>query len=296
MMKRQRILALLNPTAPEAEPAFSRAVFLAREMGGALELFAGECKPVTEQGSADGFAVRATMAWLEKIAAPYIKEGLKVSFDVASDRHAYAAMMHKLTTARADIAVKTTCHDSGLSRTLFNYTDWHLIRHCACPLLLAKDECDWRARRIVACVDPAHIHSNAQTLDNQIIETALSLARRLRGELHIFHAMEDQAAFAADRDAMAQRARLLQEFLKPYGCGEQRVHMVAGKPAEALVPFANEISASLVVLGAVPKGILETLFIGNTAERVLDNLSCDILVVKSQPVEVKLPEFVYAPV
>ena len=72
--------------------------------------------------------------------------------------------------------------------------------------------------------------------------------------------------------------------------------MVAGNPSNTLVPFANEINASLVVMGAVSKGILETLFIGNTAERVLDNLSCDILVVNSRPVEVKLADFAYAPV
>lgn len=78
--------------------------------------------------------------------------------------------------------------------------------------------------------------------------------------------------------------------------GEGRVHMIAGKPSKTLVPFANEINASLVVMGAVSKGILETLFIGNTAERVLDKLSCDILVVKSQPVEVELVDFAFAPV
>lgn len=299
MVTQRRVLALLNPTASDAmaEPAFRRAWFLAREMGAALELFVSEWTPADGRGP--------TLAWLQELAASLIKEGIPVSTDVSSDRHAYAAIMRKVANARADIAVKTTRHDNALSRTLFNHTDWHLIRHCRCPLLLAKDECDWETRRIVACVDPAHIHSKAETLDNEIIETAQSLAWRLKGELHIFHSIEDlstsriqdtPAQPGFETAARDEHEHLLRELLKPYGCGEGRVHMVAGKPSKTLVPFANEINASLVVMGAVSKGILETLFIGNTAERVLDNLSCDILVVKSRPVEVELADFAYAPV
>ena len=44
------------------------------------------------------------------------------------------------------------------------------------------------------------------------------------------------------------------------------------------------MQASLVVMGAVAKGTLELLFMGNTAEKVLDDLNCDVLVVKSTPV------------
>ncbi len=43
-------------------------------------------------------------------------------------------------------------------------------------------------------------------------------------------------------------------------------------------------------MGAVSKRTLELLFIGNTAERVLDDLSCDVLVVKSTPIEARAPE------
>ena len=61
-----------------------------------------------------------------------------------------------------------------------------------------------------------------------------------------------------------------------------------GRPAETLVEFTRDIGASLVVMGAVSKGALELLLIGNTAEKVLDDLSCDILVVKSEPLETRV--------
>ncbi|MFH0343224.1 MAG: universal stress protein [Chromatiales bacterium] len=55
-------------------------------------------------------------------------------------------------------------------------------------------------------------------------------------------------------------------------------------------PNSRALRASLVVMGAVSKRTLELLFIGNTAERVLDDLSCDVLVVKSTPIEARAPE------
>jgi universal stress protein E len=36
------------------------------------------------------------------------------------------------------------------------------------------------------------------------------------------------------------------------------------------------------------KSALELLLIGNTAEKVLDDLSCDILVVKSEPLKTQV--------
>jgi len=83
---------------------------------------------------------------------------------------------------------------------------------------------------------------------------------------------------------------LLDELLRPYGIGGQRVHIVSGRPERTIVRFVQKMDASLVVMGAVSKGRLETLFIGNTAEKVLDDLSCDIVVVKSTPLEVRVTD------
>jgi hypothetical protein len=43
---------------------------------------------------------------------------------------------------------------------------------------------------------------------------------------------------------------------------------------------ARKVGADLVVMGAVSRSGLKRLFIGNTAERVLNTLPCDVLVVK----------------
>jgi universal stress protein E len=43
---------------------------------------------------------------------------------------------------------------------------------------------------------------------------------------------------------------------------------------------AKEHSADFVVMGAVARSGLKRLFIGSTAERVLDRLPCDLVIIK----------------
>ena len=60
---------------------------------------------------------------------------------------------------------------------------------------------------------------------------------------------------------------LLDDLLRRYGIGAQRVQVTIGRPAETLVEFTRDIRASLVVMGALSKGALESLLIGHTAEK-----------------------------
>lgn len=309
MGARQRLLVLIEhrDLAIQPEPALARGVFIAKETNATLELFLSEYSH--PQGHLLGQAMatatapddytQEAMAWLTQLAEPLGQQGLKVCTDAAWHRHPYQAALEKVAAVRPDIVIKTTRHDTLLHRTLFNYTDWHLIRNCPCPLLLAKSEDEWATRRIIACVDPAHIHSQAETLDYVIIETAQLLAYRLRGELHIFHSIEpspllmawvqeqDWSLKSAEQRIYEHHQELLDELLRPYGINPQRIHILTGMPDKTLVQYAEEIEASLVVMGAVSKGALGNLLIGNTAEKVLDALKCDILVVKSNPIEVK---------
>ena len=56
--------------------------------------------------------------------------------------------------------------------------------------------------------------------------------------------------------------------------------LVDSDPVFAIPHVAKKIGADLVVMGAVSRSGLKRIFIGNTAERVLDDLPCDVLVMK----------------
>lgn len=57
-------------------------------------------------------------------------------------------------------------------------------------------------------------------------------------------------------------------------------HLVSENPVVAIPRLASAIGADIVVMGAISRSGLQRVFIGNTAERVLGALRCDVLVVK----------------
>jgi universal stress protein E len=63
-----------------------------------------------------------------------------------------------------------------------------------------------------------------------------------------------------------------------------RVHIPHGGARDQLVAMAQRLPADVVVMGAVSRSGLQRLFIGSTAEEVLDRLPCDVLIVKADAI------------
>ena len=61
-----------------------------------------------------------------------------------------------------------------------------------------------------------------------------------------------------------------------------RAHLVTGNPATVIPRLARDLGAQIVVMGALSRSGLMRVLIGNTAERVLESLPCDVLVVKPE--------------
>jgi universal stress protein E len=68
-----------------------------------------------------------------------------------------------------------------------------------------------------------------------------------------------------------------------------RVHLEQGAANEVLPRLADSLGAALLVMGAVSRGRLQEVFLGSTAERVLDRIGCDVLVIKPADFAEKLP-------
>jgi universal stress protein E len=122
---------------------------------------------------------------------------------------------------------------------------------------------------------------------------ASDLAADVGGELHVFHSIEflpEPVVLAGpynptyeDYQGMVEQSskEQLDSFMRDYpGVPEANIHLREGKPEDTLPTLVREQAASLVVMGAISRGHRPVLLIGSTAENVLDDLPCDILVVK----------------
>jgi universal stress protein E len=306
MKRLDRILVVLDPTA-EAQPALAKAARLASVAGSPLELFVCDYEPALAdprffkserlQTLREEFLARHR-ATLERHAAALRGQGLTVTTEVRWATPVHSGIVARTLEIEPALVVKDTHYHGPIRRTVLTHTDWNLIRACPAPLLLAK-AAPWRQPvRVLVAVDPGHEHDVAGRLDHELLKGGASLAAGLGGELHVVHAffpaelLASTAAMAAmsavDGGTLVElleqeRTRLreaLAALLRQHAISPERLQFRQGSAVEVLREAAAELPADLVVLGAIARGRLREMVVGSTAERVLDRIACDILVVK----------------
>jgi len=300
-MRANTILVVIDPTAGSHQPALERAAWLAKQAGARLELFACDYDPDADSAPA---IVRVADAGvreqllsrhrrhLEELAAPLRNQGLAVSVDVVWDHPFDLAIIKKAATHDYWLVAKDTHHHNVLQRTLLTNVDWHLIRKCPAPLLLVKERKLATEPNVIAAVDPVNEHDKPAALDDRIFTFAGDLARVLRGHLHVVHSYTAPMGAELPPDVLkviAQEHRsAMAKFLDTHAVLGGRAHLYEGLAHECLQKAAQEHAADFVVMGAVARRGLKRLFIGSTAERVLDRLPCDLVIIK--PLEFEVPD------
>ncbi len=315
MKRLDRILAVIDPTAA-AQPALDKAKLLAREFGATLELFICDFDPsLSGQPLFDTAKLRELreefmterVEFLEELADELRAEGVAIETHVHWGNPVYRGVLRRVQESAPDLVVKDTHYHSAIRRTLFTNTDWNLIRTCPAPLLLAKAT-EWpESPRIVAALDPEHLGDKPAALDHDILEYAELLAGRLGGELHAVHAFFPAALLAAvttmsgmplvsgasaEEIVETERKRvegILASVVGTHAVRPGRIHLEQGSAVDVLPRLVERLGADVLVMGAISRSRLQELFVGSTAERALDRIGCDVLVVKPADFVEKLP-------
>jgi len=91
-----------------------------------------------------------------------------------------------------------------------------------------------------------------------------------------------------ERQSERSAAERIERALRRARVPRTRRYLFASNPIDAIAEAARRSRSAIVVMGAVSRSGLKRLIIGNTAERILDALSCDVLVVKPEGFPVRL--------
>ncbi len=230
---------------------------------------------------------------LQELAGHAALRGLPVRCRASWDYPAHEAIVRRVQAGKCDLVVAATRRHRLGARLLLTNTDWELIRHCPVPVLLVKSRRRYEQGTVLAAVDPFHSYAKPTDLDRRLVASAAQLAKLVQADLHLFHAFQPLPtaellpagppvmipleAESAHEDAVTAE---VQRLGRPAHVPARRCHVCAGGVAGELVATVRSVRAALVVMGAVSRSAVSRFFIGNTAERVLDRLPCDVLVVK----------------
>ena len=306
----QNILYVSEPSV-EQESALARAVSLAKNNQADLtvidvipESSAGIGLPPGGPISGDlqALAESESREVLEALVAPH-RGGVSIQLEVMIGE-TFLETIRTVLRHGHDLVVKPA-EDPDFIERLFGSDDMHLLRKCPVPVWMMKAGGKDNYERILAAVDfdPAAPETARQGLNQELLDPSGSLALSDLSALHLVHAWDapaemllrswsndpNRAVFdyvESERSRHQKGMTSLREGLRAcigseaYDYLSPQVHMIQG-PARTVIPaMARELHADLVVMGTVARTGIPGMFIGNTAEAVLEQLHCSVLAVK----------------
>ena len=234
-------------------------------------------------------SIAAKQAALDKLVTPYKEMGYRITTSVIQIHRLYEDIIKSARDYKADFVFKSVRQHAPLKRMFYTSTDWNLIRMCPTALLLVRDQGTVRGKPVIASVniddeDPEH-----QELNRIVLAQANALAEVLGAKVHLIYAYGPAVVMGDGADPMAYQIAKDKhdaEFKKAKALASvnnvlaSNTKLREGTPATIVTEYGEEISAGIIVLGTVARNGASGLFIGNTAESMLEKTHLDMFVIK----------------
>lgn len=237
-----------------------------------------------------------------------ILPGRAVAMQFCTGKTFVEVIRHVIAT-RTDFVVKAAEPLTGVHRFLFTSTDQHLLRKCPCPVWLQTPNAKPVPQRVLAAVDvdawDAAEPETLLSLNRGVLEVACQIAAPVGARVTVLHAWEAMGdgmvwAFSSKGDArasadayvndvLAARQRAMGLLLRNVAVdasdaasGKFVPQLIRGAPERVIQEQSRALGADVVVMGTVARTGLSGVFIGNTAENIINSLECPVLAVKPE--------------
>jgi nucleotide-binding universal stress UspA family protein len=233
---------------------------------------------------------------LEQVVASIRQAGVQVSSKVLFGSP-FLEIIREVLRGGYDLVMIAAEGRIGLKETLFGSTTMHLMRKCPCPVWVMNPAQPKHYSHILAAVDPSPSDEEQNALNIKILDLATSLAHREHCELLIIHTWSYplESHVRSGRVSVPQskldewsgnlrdvHRRSLEELLQQYDLENQKhqVYMLKGEAGNLIPALAETKEVELIVMGTLSRTGISGLLIGNTAEKVLNQVDCSVLTVK----------------
>jgi nucleotide-binding universal stress UspA family protein len=205
----------------------------------------------------------------------------------------WSEIVQQVVRGQHDLVVVGGRATRGFRRALFGSTSLRLLRSCPCPVWVVHRRMENGPRRILVATDLSPAADEALRLGVVLTHLARGI------HLHVLHAIEypldriwstgvPEAWDEAYRENLRSRAgKAIRQRLRLAGQAASdsnvTIHLAdqTGLPDDAILQAIRERDIDLLVLGTAARSGLAHAVLGSTAERLLPEVPCSVLVVKA---------------
>lgn len=225
---------------------------------------------------------------LQSAAAILTREGVTVT-TASVDGYPAREVLRAADEIDADLVVVGSKGLSGLERLLMGSVAQAVVKRSKRPVLVARQPAGNVCEALLATDGSEHARHAVEfaarlPLPAGAERLLVHVIRPYRGfpDYLLFDPREHRAAVDAVRQKQAELGDALlaetEELLKALGAATERV-LRCGDPATEILRLAEQRGVDLIVAGARGVSLLEGLWMGSVAERLLKEAPCSVLIV-----------------
>lgn len=205
-------------------------------------------------------------------------------------------VIHRVLREGYDLVIKNV--EGRTRRSGFMAMDMELLRKCPCPVWLCRQIADsHRDIDVAVAVDPECDDASAYDLAIRLLRWSRALADTCSGELHIISCWDydvdeylrhkftlsasDEELDRATEAARSSHRSKLDLLIRTSGIGGRLdVHHAIARPDRYIPLLIEEKKFEILVMGTVGRSGIPGFIMGNTAENILQKVSCSLLALK----------------
>ena len=288
------LVLIVADRAGDRQVAISRGLELASKMGWGAQVVGFSYESLSAMGIKETSRreeikkklLAQRKIQLETEIAKYNRLGVRVAVTVVWHKAIHLWIEQQCVRKEYAAIVKTGRRTESFAYTS---TDWHLLRDCTAPLIIAAEK-KWRATKpIVAAVDLTNNSRVKARLNDLVVSTARRYAEAMNCELYVVHALYISPVlkeldlideFTHVKQMKAELQPRLIHLANSHNIPMSHFRLKQGPVEKVITSEAAVLKAQLVVMGTVGRKGVKGRLIGNTAERVLSKLRTDVLALK----------------
>jgi universal stress protein E len=204
----------------------------------------------------------------------------------------WEGVLHAAQNVEADLILKATEEEETIGEKVSSVVrtpdEWNLLRHAQCPVMLVKAAA-WPKGSTVVCAldvfDESHVDLNRAVMKwsgylagalgaDMDVVYAYPLFEPWVGEMGAVKSYADIKS-SVENDARGRALKLAEDA----GVEFRHLHLEEGHTGPVLARLVEDAEAALLVVGTHAREGVKGVLLGNTSERILHAVDCDVVTV-----------------
>jgi universal stress protein E len=203
----------------------------------------------------------------------------------------HLAVLNELKQEQYDLVVLPHKRYHSIIAELISADEWHLLRETSVPMMYVNGN-QWRTQgHVLAALEINHTQACHQAFNAHIIHESKGIADTINNDLHFINCyLDDNISMAFENEDMAHAHSILSQQANQQSILNRAVaelhsdkhhcHIAHGLPEDAIPIKAHQLDVNILIMGAAEHTGLINSIKGHISERLINQIPCDILVIK----------------